>query len=74
MIEKQQLPARITRLRDLATRFGRELDVWKKAEHQLTPGELETYREALLDAIQGLDRGAGVLEKVLVRMGRNRTT
>lgn len=70
MLQKEHLPARIQRLRDLAGLFGKELALWKQAEHKLTAAELDAYREALLDAIQGLDKGAGVLEKVLVRMGK----
>jgi len=69
MIEKENRPARIHRLRDLATRLGRELALWQPGQHQLEPADLAVYREALLDAIQGLDKGAGVLEKVLVRLG-----
>lgn len=70
MLEKHHLPARIQRLRDLASRFGKELTIWKTAEHPLTPVELEAYREALHDAIRGLVNGAGVLEKVLARMSK----
>jgi len=70
MLEKEHLPARIQRIRELATGLGRELALWQQARHQLTPVELAAYREALLDSIQGLDKGAGVLEKVLIRLGR----
>jgi len=68
MLEKEHLPSRICRLRDLANGLGRELVLWKQLQNQPMPAELTTYREALLDAIQGLDKGAGVLEKVLARM------
>lgn len=70
MLEKRHLPARITRLRDLATRFGRELALWKQAEHRLTPAELVAYLEAILEAIRGLNQGAAVLENVLARMSK----
>jgi len=62
MIEKEHLPARIHRLRDLATGLGRELAPWQHAQHRLEPAELAVYREALLDAIHGLDKGTAVLE------------
>jgi len=44
--------------------------VWQPGQHRLEPAELAVYREALLDAIQGLEKGAGVLEKVLARMDK----
>jgi len=50
--------------------LGRELVLWQQEKHRLTVEELTTYREALLDAIQGMDEGAGVLEKMLVRLGK----
>jgi len=70
MLTKDHLPARIHRIRELATGLGRELALWQHAQHRLEPAELAAYREALLDSIQGLDKGAGVLEKVLVRLGK----
>jgi len=70
MLEKENTPKRIHRIRELATGLGRELALWQHAQHQLTPAELAAYREALLDAIQGLEKAAGVLEKVLVRLER----
>jgi len=70
MLQKEHLPPRIRRLRDLATGLGRELALYLPGQHRLEPAELAVYREALLDAIQGLNKGAGVLERVLVRMGK----
>jgi len=70
MLEKEHPPPRIRRLRDLANWLGRDLALWKHVQHWLEPTELAVYREALLDAIQGLDNGARLLEKVLARVGR----
>jgi len=51
MIEKENLPPRIRRLRDLARGLGRELALFLPGQHRLEPAELAVYREALLDAI-----------------------
>jgi len=70
MLTKDHLPASFLRLRELATALGRELAIWQQAQHKLTSAELAVNREALLDAIQGLEKGAGVLEKVLMGLGK----
>jgi hypothetical protein len=62
MIRVPQILARLPRLNELAEGLGKELRVLKANEHPLNAEELAVYRHGLLDAIEGLGKGQGVLE------------
>jgi hypothetical protein len=68
MIRVPQILARLPRLNELAEGLGRELEILKANEHPLNAEELAIYRHGLLDAIEGLVKGQGVLKEVLGRI------
>jgi hypothetical protein len=68
MLDVPQMLTRIPRLKSLARGLGKELSLWKGGSEPLTPDECSEYLTGLLDAIQGLDKGALTLERAVVRL------
>jgi hypothetical protein len=62
--------ARLPRFEELASNLGKELQLWRSADHPLNDSDLTVYWHGLLEAIQGLVKGQGVLEKALARVDR----
>jgi hypothetical protein len=64
----QDLWARIERLEQVGIRLGKEMAIWREADHPLTKEEVEAYRDAIRNAHAALGEARVALAKAVARL------